>query len=231
MLRRLLRKIVPTEAILPLILTAVTMLLSYQGVKVMQLIFGTGEMTDLTCVIDEAIPFVPAWVLMYIASFPFWIYQYTAVARESTALCCRLATADAVAKLICWAFFVFFPTTNVRPPLETGGFVGWVMRVVWFLDTPTNLFPSIHCFVAWLGTRYIYECKHLRRALTCTLCTIGTLLVFASTVLTKQHVFYDVLGGIAVAEIGWWIARLTPLPRLVEALNRRFLKTKLSRIL
>lgn len=233
MIRRLLRRLIPTYAILPLILTGITMLLSYQGVKLMQLLFGTPNLLDMSTSLDHNFPFVPSWSLMYIISFAFWIFQYTTVAKESPALCYRLVVADAVAKLICWAFFIFLPTTNVRPALEEGGgFCGWLMRIIWLVDTPTNLFPSAHCFVAWLGTRYIFECRHLRhRVLTSTLCIIGSLLVFLSTMFTKQHVFYDVIGGIAVAEIGWFIARFTALPKCLDALNQRFLKTRLSKIL
>ena len=121
---------------------------------------------------------------------------------------------------------------SMRWLLETGGFTGWAMRTIWLLDTPTNLFPSIHCFVSWLGTRYIYECRSLRhRGLTCTLCTVGSVLVFLATMFTKQHVFYDVIGGVAVAEIGWLVARYTGLPRLFERLNGRFLRTKLAQMI
>ena len=106
------------------------------------------------------------------------------------------------------------------------------MRVIYTLDSPTNLFPSIHCFVAWLGTRYIFDCKHLRRrGLVSALCVVGSILVFLSTLFTKQHVIYDVLGGIAVAEIGYFAARWTKLPVLFERLNDRFMKTRLAKIL
>ena len=40
-----------------------------------------------------------------------------------------------------------------------------------------------------------------------------------------------VLGGIAVAEIGWLVARYTGLPRLFERLNERFLRTALAKII
>ena len=124
------------------------------------------------------------------------------------------------------------PTTNFRPEVEGSGFIPFVMRFIYWIDTPTNLFPSIHCFVAWLGTRYIYECRSLRhRALTGVLCTIGTLLVFASTLFTKQHVLLDVISGIVVAEIGWLVARFTKLPNVLEHLNEKFMKTRLCKIL
>jgi membrane-associated phospholipid phosphatase len=83
-----------------------------------------------------------------------------------------------------------------------------------------------------MGTRYLFSCKHLRhKALTCTLCLVGTLMVFASTLLTKQHVLIDVLGGIAVSEIGWLVARYTKLPQKLEPLAQAFPQTKLGKLL
>lgn len=232
MLRQFLRKIIPLHAILPLCLTGLTNLLAYQGAKLVQLLFGIENAVDITSAFDAATPFCPAWVLVYIAAYFFWIYQYVTVAKESLHLACRLAVADAVAKLICLIFFVAFPTTNVRPAVEGSGVVPFLMRAIYFLDTPTNLFPSIHCFVAWMGTRYLFSCKHLRhKALTCTLCLVGTLMVFASTLLTKQHVLIDVLGGIAVSEIGWLVARYTKLPQKLEPLAQTFPQTKLGKLL
>ena len=124
------------------------------------------------------------------------------------------------------------PTTNVRPEVEGTGFIPFLMRFIYWVDTPTNLFPSIHCFVAWLGTRYMFECKKLRhKGLTCVLCVIGSILVFLSTLHTKQHVLPDVVSGIIVAEIGWFTARFTKLPKVVERINEKFMKTRLCKIL
>ncbi len=232
MFRRILRRIIPVYAILPLCLTGLTNLLAYQGAKLFQLIFGIENAVDVTSAFDAATPFRPAWVLVYIGTYLFWIYQYVTVAKESPQMACRLAVADGVAKLICLFFFIVIPTTNVRPEVEGSGIVPFLMRAIYFLDTPTNLFPSIHCFVAWLGTRYLFSCKKLRyKPLVCALCCVGTLMVFASTLLTKQHVLLDVLGGIAVSEIGWLVARFTKLPQKLEPLAEAFAQTKLGKFL
>lgn len=232
MFRRILRRIIPTYAIFPLALTGLMNLTAYQGAKLVQLIFGMERAIDMTGKWDAFFSFTPAWVLVYIGTFAFWIYQYTTVARESPQKAYALAAADAVAKLICLVFFVCLPTTNTRSEVTGSGVIPFLMRFIYWIDTPSNLFPSIHCFVAWLGTRYLFECRKLRhRALTCVFCLIGTLLVFASTLFTKQHVVVDVLSGVAVAEIGYLVARFTSLPRLIERINDRFMQTKLCAVL
>lgn len=232
MIRRTLRKIIPTYAIFPLILTGLMNLFAYQGNKLIQFIVGIDRGVDLTTPWDSFFAFHPTWVLVYIGTFVFWAYQYTTVARESPEKAYQLAAADFVAKLICFFFFAFMPTTNVRPEVEGSGFIPFLMRFIYWFDTPTNLFPSIHCFVAWLGTRYMFECKKLRhKGLTCTLCVIGSILVFLSTLHTKQHVLPDVAAGIVVAEIGWFTAQFTKLPKVVERINDKFMKTRLCKIL
>ena len=231
MLRKLLRKIIPTYAIFPLTLTGLANLIAYTGVKLLPLRPEIAP-RDLTGVVDGYFPFQPVWVLIYVGTFLFWIYQYTTVARESPQMAYRLAAGDFVAKVICMLFFLFFPTTNVRPEVTGSGFIPFVMRFIYWIDAPTNLFPSIHCFVAWMGTRYMFLTKKARpKALVCALCVIGSLLVFASTLFTKQHVFWDVLGGVTVAEIGFLTAKLTKLPAVVERLNEKFMKTKLCKIM
>jgi membrane-associated phospholipid phosphatase len=52
--------------------------------------------------------------------------------------------------------------------------------------------------------------------------TIG---IFASTVLVKQHVVVDILGGILVAELGFFLARKLRAGRVFEAINRKLCKT------
>lgn len=228
MLRRTLRKIIPIHAIFPLCLTGLMNLLAYQGAKLVQFFTGYENALDMTTAFDRAIPLQPAWVLIYVATFVFWIYQYTTVARESPAMACRLAAADGLAKLICLLFFLLLPTTNVRQEVPGSGVFSFLLRFIYWVDTPTNLFPSIHCFVAWLGTRFLFDCK---KGAVPVLCSLGSLLVFASTLFTHQHVIADVLAGVAVAELGYLVAKHTALPRLIERLNDKFTKTRLSRIL
>jgi len=60
---------------------------------------------------------------------------------------------------------------------------------------------------------------------------VGSLLVFASTLFTKQHVIVDVFSGVAVAEIGFVIAKYTKLPSVLGRLNEKFMNTKLCQFL
>ncbi|MGN0518038.1 MAG: hypothetical protein ACI4II_04880 [Acutalibacteraceae bacterium] len=230
MIRRTYRRIIPIHAIFPLHLTLISFLISYYGSKFFNFLSSPQKMLDMTTAWDKLFPFCPEWAIIYIGAFFFWMYQYTMIARESPEKACKLATADFTAKIICFCFFIFMPTTNVRPNVDGDGFILGFMRLIYLIDSPNNLFPSMHCFVSWLGTRYMYECKLIKhRFLICTLCTVGTILVFVSTLLVRQHVILDVISGVAVAEIGYLIARFTKLPQVISALNERFMKTSFCR--
>ena len=236
MLRRTLQRIIPTYAVLPLFCTGLTFLLCYQGPKLIQAIFGAGNAMDMEtqlptiAKLDAMFPFTPAWSFVYLFSVVFMFYQHTTAARESPEAAYRLAAADLFGKLICMIFFIAMPTTNERPLVEGDGFIAFFMRFVYRIDTPTNLFPSLHCFIAWLGTRQIFEAKNPRfRVLNCTLCLIGSLLVFISTLYTKQHVIIDIFAGVALAEIAFVIAKHTGLPNIFKKLNEWFMTTKLCR--
>lgn len=231
-MRKRLGKVFPPHTVLPLLLTAIGMLCSYQAAKIVQMIFGFHNPHDLSLSFDLQTPFLPGWGWIYIASYFFWIYLYVASARESIEIACKLAVADFTGKMICLVFFLVFPTTNVRPSVEGSGLTMLLMRIIYKLDTPTNLFPSLHCFVSWLGMRHILKVRNLKHKwIHYSLSICGTLLVFASTLFTKQHVVVDVLGGIVVAEIGILIARLSPLSSQVQKWNLKFMGSKIGMFL
>lgn len=230
MLRRFLQKFVPTYAVLPLALTGLVNLLSYTGAKWIQSVFHLDNTLDMTTKWDALIPFEPLWMLPYLITFLFWFYLYTTVAKEGPEATYRLVAADCCGKLVCLIFFVVMPTTNVRPEVVGDGFIPFVVRFVYWIDAPRNLFPSLHCFIAWLGTRQMLEAKRPRhRVLVSVLCVIGSLIVFASTLFTKQHVLADVASGVALAELCFMVAKYSKLPNVIGRMNERFMTTKLCR--
>ncbi|MBQ6431732.1 MAG: phosphatase PAP2 family protein [Oscillospiraceae bacterium] len=236
MLRRTLQRVIPTYAVLPLAITGIMNLLSFSGTKLFLYIFGLGTPIDQlprwTTAGDALFPYTPIWAIAYIASFAFWFYLYTTVAKESPEAAYRLVAADFCGKLVCLICFIVVPSTLDRPTGDAigTGFGPFLIRVIYWTDDPTNLFPSLHCFIAWLGTRYIFEAKKLRfRALNAVLCVIGSLMVFVSTLYTKQHVIVDVYSGVALAEICYLIGKYTKLPNLFRKLNEWFMTTKLCK--
>ncbi|MBQ7120079.1 MAG: phosphatase PAP2 family protein [Oscillospiraceae bacterium] len=161
---------------------------------------------DFSISIDSQIPFVPFFITFYILAYFQWLFSYVYHCRQSKECCYQLLTSDLLAKLVCTFCFLLFPTTIVRPTLDGSGIFENITGIIFFLDTPVNLFPSMHCLMSWFCFRssltinkpsFIYSAVQL----------FLSLLVFASTVLVKQHFFIDIISGIMVAEICWLITK------------------------
>ena len=178
---------------------------------------------DLSLPIDAAVPFLPWTVgLYFFGCFVFWFFLYRRVAALPRRTADRFFGANLLGKGICFLFFVFFPTAMTRPELDGSGFWVAFMRFVYRLDEPNNLFPSLHCFIAWLcwaGVRGNREVSPLWR--------VSALLMAAavclSTLTTRQHVMLDVAGGVALSELCWQLAGFERLRGVYSALMDRLL--------
>lgn len=118
-----------------------------------------------------------------------------------------LLCGDFLAKGVCLIFFLLLPTTNIRPEIVGQGI--WETLLLWLYrtDSPDNLFPSIHCLVSWLcfaGIRRQPTVPLIYQAAT----LLMALLVFLSTLFTRQHVIADVLGAVVIGEACYRIASL-----------------------
>lgn len=155
--------------------------------------------------IDLAVPVLPIWSLIYLGCYLFWGVNYVLVARLEKPWYFRYAAADIFSRIVCFVIFLAFPTTNTRPPIIGAGIWDQMLAYIYRIDEPVNLFPSIHCLVSWLcfiGIRRRKEIPLWYRGFS----AVFAVLVFLSTQFTKQHVWIDIIGGVALAEISWWIA-------------------------
>ena len=118
--------------------------------------------------------------------------------------------ADVLARLVCMAFYLLLPTTNVRPSIPEQGFWNQMLALLYQMDAADNLFPSIHCLNSW----FCYIAVRSRREIPRWYQRFSfwaALAVFVSTLTTKQHVIADVIGGALLAEVTWQIAGRTHL--------------------
>lgn len=154
---------------------------------------------DMTISLDQKIPFEPAWVSIYVLSYLFWAGNYMLAARENSREdWFRFVFADMLSRTVCGVIFIAYPTTSVRPDITGDGFWDWAMGLIYALDLPLNLFPSIHCLASLMCYLGIRKCERVPSWYKqCTL--LFAILIFASTQFTKQHYLVDILGGTAVA--------------------------------
>ena len=155
---------------------------------------------------DRMIPFCPHWIVVYFLAFPFWVYGFILIARESREMCRVYLIGEMIAKTICLICFLVFPTTLVRPVIGADGtFWKQLVALLYRIDSPDNLFPSIHCLESWICFR---SGRKMKKAPSWygNLAAVAMILIFASTQLLKQHVLLDVAGAIAAGEMGLLLA-------------------------
>lgn len=163
--------------------------------------------------LDRAIPLLPWTVTVYTAAFVFWVAGYILAVRPDRDSAWRFLAADAMGKLVCFAFFLLLPTTVTRPDIPADASFGWLLGLIYAADVPDNLLPSIHCFnsyMCWVGVRGRREIPPVWRVFSLGM----ALAVAASTLTTKQHVIADVLAGCVLAELCWQLAGHTPIGAL-----------------
>ena len=190
---------IPGNTILPLVFTLALQGLVYFGSK---LLMAGAYHHNLETAWDLAIPFLPWTVSIYVGTFLYWAISFLLILRSGTENAFRFLCAHCMSLLIALVFFLLLPTTNTRPQIEGGGLWNYGMRLIYALDTPDNLFPSLHCELSWLCFQGLKKVENVPTGGK-RLALIFSLLIFLSTLTTKQHILLDVFGGWLIAEISF----------------------------
>lgn len=197
-----LRRNVPRYAVGPIIAWFTLNALVYWGAR---LINRHAVYHDLSLPIDRQLPFVGFFIIFYVLAYVSWFVGYILISREKPERC-GVLFAEMLAKLLCLVIFIALPTALDRPPVAEQGIFGQLTRIIYYFDEPNTLFPSIHCLENWIIWRGMWGCASISKPVK-GFFLVFALLVFASTLLIKQHVIVDIPAAIAVGEIGLWAER------------------------
>ena len=157
--------------------------------------------------LDAAIPVRAEWIIIYYLTFVFWLMSAVLILSESRAYARRMAKGYLIAMLISGVIFLVWPTTLTRPVPPDTGLFNILLALLYQIDAPVNLCPSLHvlityfCIRAAMGSRMVpkwyYPVSWVFFALVC-LCIL----------FVKQHVLVDIPAAILVAELSVRLAGL-----------------------
>lgn len=212
--------IVPAYGFFPLVFSFVFNCLVYSGSRA---VAGSWYHHNIESNLDLRLPFLPQFLIIYFGCYIFWAANYILAARQDREEVYRFFTADFISRCVCLMIFLAYPTTNTRPVLEGSGF--WDLLTGWLysIDAADNLFPSIHCLVSWFCFLAVKGQKKIPiwyKAVSFIL----AVLVFLSTLFTKQHVIVDVAGGIFLAQGCFWIGKHTEIWHIYEHIGNKIEK-------
>ncbi len=212
--------IVPAYGFFPLVFSFVFNCLVYSGSRA---VAGSWYHHNIESNLDLRLPFLPQFLIIYFGCYIFWAANYILAARQDREEVYRFFTADFISRCVCLVIFLAYPTTNIRPVIEGSGF--WDLLAGWLysIDAADNLFPSIHCLVSWFCFLAVKGQKKIPiwyKAVSFIL----AVLVFLSTLFTKQHVIVDVAGGIFLAQGCFWIGKHTEIWHIYEHIGNKIEK-------
>ena len=112
---------------------------------------------------------------------------------------------DLTIHLTCFVIFLILPTTNVRPEITGNSWSEQMLQFVYAMDggnSPSNLFPSIHCYVSWLSWRSVHKSEKIPEWYQ-HFSLIFAILIIISTQVLKQHYLVDAVAGVVLVELAW----------------------------
>ena len=212
--------VIPAYGLFPLVFSFVFNCLVYSGSRA---VAGSWYHHNIESNLDLRLPFLPQFLIIYFGCYIFWAANYILAARQDREEVYRFFTADFISRCVCLVIFLAYPTTNTRPVIEGSGF--WDLLAGWLysIDAADNLFPSIHCLVSWFCFLAVKGQKKIPTWYK-AVSFILAVLVFLSTLFTKQHVIVDVAGGIFLAQGCFWIGKHTEIWHIYEHIGNKIEK-------
>ena len=80
-----------------------------------------------------------------------------------------------------------------------------MLQFVYAMDggnSPSNLFPSIHCYVSWLSWHSVHKSEKIPEWYQ-HFSLIFAILIIISTQVLKQHYLVDAVAGVVLVELAW----------------------------
>ena len=201
-IKKLLNEYIPLWSIPPLLTIFVVNSLIYSGSSILT---ANRYHYDFTTALDRAVPVLPVFVWFYILAFPFWAAGYVLAARRGKDMFYRFVATDLTIHFICFICFILVPTTNIRPEIAGNTISERILLLVYSLDggnSPSNLFPSIHCYVSWMCWKGVAGSEKIPKWYQ-RFSLIFAVLVIISTQVLKQHYIVDAVAALILVELFW----------------------------
>lgn len=189
--------------------TADLLLLALWGVVIF-LYFLTGRAVPMEsrhlvwCKWDDHVPFVPFFAIPYVAWYAVQAFTAWYCFQKERKVFRNFVGYILFGYTLAISAFLLYPTAiDFRPAVTGRDVFSQIVGLVYQMDNPTNVFPSLHVIVA-VGCAFAQcKTKALGKPLLRVIWWLVALSICASTVLIKQHSVLDILGAIPVCCVGW----------------------------
>ena len=184
--------------------------------------------------LDDMIPIVSAFIIPYVWSYAYWAMGPMVVSKcekqhfaDYMAACLVSCVAGMLVLAVC-PTYMNRVAEGLYEVSENPSFFE-KLRMFWYsLDGSEwayNLLPSFHCInstLCYLGVARRKEIPLWFRIYS----LLTTLLIFASTVYVKQHYFLDIIAGVALAAVAYFLCKKFHWGRMFAPVERLYAKCK-----
>jgi len=159
---------------------------------------------------DHALPLMPWTLLIYLSDYAFILLVLLNLrqAEDFSHAFYRMIAGI----VISFAIFLIFPTVYPRLPAPAEPFWSETFAYLHFLDRPTNCFPSLHVSMTLIAAASLGSMRSSWRWGA----YLWALAICLSTLTTKQHYVWDVLGGMFVSMASVWFSTRVEFSALVK---------------
>ncbi|NLY09156.1 MAG: phosphatase PAP2 family protein [Tissierellia bacterium] len=156
-----------------------------------------GNVRDLYCFIDEIIPVIPPFILIYHSWFFFLLLNIFLLYKKNVREYRNLMANLIVGQWAAYLTFIFFQTNVTRASNLGNAVFDKLISTTYFIDNHYAGFPSVHALTTTALLMALWRSNHTKTYKL--LASIYCILILASILLVKQHVFWDLPGGIIYA--------------------------------
>ncbi len=149
---------------------------------------------------ERSIPFVPQFTVWYFSLYPLmWCCFYFYTTKSELIWLFKKFSLEL---LLAGAVFLTVPTIVPYYGWDGEGITAWLYRLADTMNLEANSFPSLHVAFAVTSAEL---CAARAGPVARGAFVLWAALVAISTLLTKQHVLIDLLGGLFLA---WIVSRI-----------------------
>jgi membrane-associated phospholipid phosphatase len=173
------------------------------------------DIHNLHTTIDHLIPFIKVFIVPYMLWMPFLYITLFYFCLKDRKLYYHTLIAYNLSVFVSYIVYMTFKTTVERPELEGHNLLTQLTTFLYQADQPYNCFPSIHCMSSYLLFSALIK-SQLKNKFNLTLIGLASVTIILSTLFIKQHVIWDAVGGILLAEAMLNLVRYLQWERLLD---------------
>lgn len=168
------------------------------------------EVNYLSLWVDNYVPLWTPAILVYVLYYPLCLVPFLVIKDEE--ILRKGVRAFVYGIMMTALVFIVYPVAMIRPveSLEVDGVLDKIVWLLWKFDTPANAFPSQHVALIFICVFILAAGVKERSRRWVWMYAMISVLISVSTMVVKQHYVWDVLSGVVVAGIAYYLAFVRP---------------------